>query len=426
MSVTQHLPETLIDRALVAAFLDYVPHFVFFKDRQGRFLAVSKSKLRRNGLQHEHEIIGKTDFDFLAEKDARRTRQDEEEVMRTGVAITGKLEHLDWPDGHETWSLNNKMPWRDESGAIIGTFGITMDVTAAKQTEMALEKTRKELVDASRMTGMAEVATGVLHNVGNVLNSLNVSATIITTGLRQSRIDSLTKVGELLREHTADLADYVTRDPKGRLVPGFIESLARHFVEDRARLVKEVESLQRNVDHIKEIVSMQQDCATMVGIVEPIDATTLMEDALRMNTTALIRQDVQVFRNFSGVPFILAERGKVLQILVNLIRNAKYACDDGPKSEKVITLRIEPGGPGRILLIVQDNGVGIPPENLEKIFNHGFTTRAGGHGFGVHSSANAAREMNGTLSVHSDGRGRGAAFTLDLPEAVDQPLPASG
>jgi signal transduction histidine kinase len=162
---------------------------------------------------------------------------------------------------------------------------------------------------------------------------------------------------------------------------------------------------------------MQQSYATMVSIIEPLDPVTLMEDSLRMNLGALARHSVNVARDFKPTPQILAEKAKVLQILVNLIRNAKYAADDGGRDDKLVTLRIEPGDEGRVRLIVLDNGVGIPAENLTRIFGHGFTTRVGGHGFGLHSSANAAREMKGSLTVHSDGLGTGAAFTLELPAA---------
>jgi PAS domain S-box-containing protein len=408
----------LLDSALVTAFLAHVPDFVHFKDREGRFIAVSQSKIRRNGLKHEDEILGKTDFDFFSEKDARRAKEDEDEVMRTGVPMVEKLERVNWADGRETWSLINKMPLQDDQGTIIGTFGITKDVTASKQMEVALEKSRRELIDASRMAGMAEVATGVLHNVGNVLNSLNVSTAVITAGLRQSKTDSLTKVGSLLQEHRDDLGNYLTNDPKGKLVPGFIDSLAQHFTENRSRLLQESESLQRNVDHIKEIVAMQQTYATAIGVIESMDSATLMEDSLRMNTSALTRHDIRVVRDFGAVPPVLADRGKALQILVNLISNAKYAAENGGQSEKTITLRITPGDTGRIRLSVKDNGIGIPEENLEKIFNHGFTTKATGHGFGLHCSANAAREMKGSLTVHSDGPGTGATFILDLPAST--------
>ena len=363
------------------------------------------------------ELLGKTDFDLFSESHARPAFNDEQEIVRTGQPIIGKLEKEEWPDGRTSWVLTSKMPLRNEQGEIIGTFGISKDITAAKETEIALERAQRALVDASRLAGMAEVATGVLHNVGNVLNSLNVSTSVIATGLKQTKLEHLAKISALLREHAENLGEFLTNDPKGRRIPEFIESLAQHSMTERDRLLKEAESLQKNVDHIKEIVSMQQAYATMVGIVEPLDPVELMEDSFRMNAGALLRHAVTVVRKFEPVPRILAEKAKVLQILVNLIRNAKYAADDGGHDNKVITLEIRLTTGGRVQLIVADNGVGIPAENLTRIFAHGFTTRVGGHGFGLHSSANAAREMKGTLTVHSDGAGKGARFTLELPTA---------
>ena len=413
---TLDLPDSaLLDRALVTSFLENVPDFVHFKDRDGRFIAVSTSKLKRNGLNDPSEIVGKTDFDFFSAKNAQRAKDDEDEIMRSGVPMIGKLEHVKWADGRETWSIINKLPLRDEHGAIIGTFGITKDVTASKQMERDLEKAHKDLLAASRAAGMAEVATGVLHNVGNVLTSLNVSAGTLASGLHDSKTGALAKLAVLLREHTDDLGEFVTTDPKGRRVPEFIETLAQHFVAERERLLGEIASMQRNIDHIKEIVSMQQAYATMVGVTEPLDAAQLLDDAVRMNAGALVRHDVGVVRDIDFVPPIVAERAKVLQILVNLIRNAKYACDEGGAAEKIITLRVKAAAPNRVQIVVQDNGVGIAPENLTRIFAHGFTTRKEGHGFGLHSSANAAKEMNGSVIVFSAGKGQGATFTLDLP-----------
>jgi signal transduction histidine kinase len=290
-------------------------------------------------------------------------------------------------------------------------------VTKEKETELALENAQRALLDASRLAGMAEVATGVLHNVGNVLNSLNVSASVISAGLKQSKVDSLHKLSALMKEHACDLGHFLTDDPKGKKVPDFLESLAQHSIAERDRLLAEAESLQRNVDHIKEIVSMQQSYATMVSIVEPLDAAALMEDSLRMNLGALARHSVAVVRDFRPAPPVLAEKAKVLQILVNLIRNAKYAADDGGRDDKKLVLRISTTMQGRVQLTVVDNGIGIPAENLTRIFAHGFTTRIGGHGFGLHSSANAAKEMKGSLTVTSAGLGKGAAFTLELPAA---------
>jgi len=411
--------ELRLKRALVSTFLENIPDFVYFKDCESRFIAVSKSKAARHGCASPSELVGKTDADLFSPAYAKLARLEEEEVMATGAPLLDKVGKVVWSDGRITWIRSCKLPLRDEAGRVVGTFGITEDITTAKETEAALEATRKDLIDASRLAGMAEVATGVLHNVGNVLNSLNVSTSVIETGLKQSKSASLPKLAALLKGHTGDLAAFITGDPKGKRVPEFLSALSAQLADEQAQLVKEVGSLQKDIDHIKEIVTMQQAYATMGGLLEPISPVQLMEDSLRMNTGALLRHEIKVVRSFEEpAPDVLAERGKVLQILINLIRNAKYALDTCKKSEKVMTLGIESSPNGTVRFIVQDNGVGIPPENMNHIFQHGFTTKINGHGFGLHSSVLAAKDMRGTLSARSDGAGHGATFILELPLAA--------
>ena len=405
-----------IDQALAVAFLEYVPDNIYFKDRESRFIACSRSQLRVFNLSRMEDIIGKTDFDFFDEAHARPALEDEQKVIRTGEPMLGKLEKETWPDGRVTWVITDKLPLRNAQGEIVGTFGISRDVTEARRTEEALENARKELMDASRLAGMAEVATGVLHNVGNVLNSLNVSATVLANAVRESKVESLQKVAGMLTEHKDDLGAFLTQDPRGRRVPELLTALSRHFEQERERMLAELKSLQEGIDHVKDIVSMQQAYATMISVSEALDPASLMEDGVRMNAAALMRHDVEVVRDYHNAPLVQVEKGRVLQILVNLIRNAKYACDEGAPPAKRITLRVIPQET-TVDLVVEDNGIGIPPENLTQIFRHGFTTRSNGHGFGLHSSALAAREMHGTLTVHSDGTGRGAPFTLSLPKA---------
>ena len=409
--------DPLLIQALVRTFLKNVPDTVYFKDRSSRLIAMSASFVRLFGGKSEADLLGKSDFDFFDKAHAQPAYDDEQTIIRTGQPILGKLEKETWPDGHVSWVTTSKLPLRQLDGTIIGTFGISRNVTRAKELEGLLEKKHKELMDTSRIAGKAEVATGVLHNVGNVLNSLNVSASVVASGFRQSKTDSLAKLTRLLREQGPALGGFLSTDPKGRKVPEFIGSLAQHFMGERDRLLLELASLQKNVDHIKEIVSMQQSYAVMVGTVETLDAATMMEDALRMNSSALERHEVQVRRDYQPCAPIVAEKGKVLQILINLIRNSKYACDESGRTGKFITVKVSPGEPGYTCLIVEDNGIGIPPENLSKVFKHGFTTKATGHGFGVHSSALAAKEMRGALTVFSEGLGHGAAFTLELPNA---------
>lgn len=409
-------PAPLLDRTLVEAFLEHVPDSVFFKDAGSRFIAVSRSKARRHGCEPP-ELLGRTDADYFTAEHAQAARADELHIMATGQPVLARLELTRFIDRREGWTEVSKLPLRDDSGAIVGTFGLSSDVTETQTIKLELDQAHRELLSASRLAGMAEVATGVLHNVGNVLTSVNVSATVLATGLQQNRAGSLERVSELLQSHASDLGAYLTTDAKGRKIPDFIVSLGQHWLEERDRLLQELASLQQSIDHIKEIVGMQQAYATASGRVEPLEPAALMEDALRLNAGALERHRVTWVRDFQPTPPMQAEKAKVLQILINLIRNAKYAAAEGGQPQPTVTLRVAPGDAGRVRLIVADNGVGIAARNLDRIFTHGFTTRPGGHGFGLHSSLAAARAMQGDLVAQSPGPGQGATFTLDLPAA---------
>jgi C4-dicarboxylate-specific signal transduction histidine kinase len=289
------------------------------------------------------------------------------------------------------------------------------EIEERSRTQAEVESLHKQLMQASRQAGMAEVATGVLHNVGNVLNSVNVSITLIQEQLQGSEVASLAKVVGLLETHSNGLASYLTDDPKGKLVPGFIIQLSRQLEEEHCLIGKEHAELVRNLEHIKEIVTMQQSYATVSGVLEKVALPSLVDDALRFHAGALERHGIQVQRQYDTVPPVTIDKHKALQILVNLVHNAKYALDEAQGNDKKLTVGIALQGAYRVKVTVADNGVGIAPENLNRIFSHGFTTRKGGHGFGLHSGANAAREMGGFLSAASDGQGKGAVFTLELP-----------
>jgi C4-dicarboxylate-specific signal transduction histidine kinase len=292
---------------------------------------------------------------------------------------------------------------------------LNREIESRTRSQQELEATQQKLIETSRQAGMAEVATGVLHNVGNVLNSVNVSATLLQEQLRKSKVSSLLKTAELLREQEARLGEFLASDPKGRLVPGFIIKLAEHLAGEREQALQELRVLSQNIEHIKEIVAMQQSYARVSGVVEILPPAQLVEDALRMNEASLARQGIQVHREFGEVPNLSIDKHKALQILVNLIRNARHALVNSSAPEKRLTLRLELAGETRVRIVVRDNGVGIAPENHTKIFQHGFTTKKDGHGFGLHSGALAAKEMGGSLLVSSAGLGHGAEFTLELP-----------
>src|SRR5581483_264735 len=282
------------------------------------------------------------------------------------------------------------------------TAELQKEIGERKRSEAERERIHKQLLDVARQAGMAEVATSVLHNVGNVLNSVNVSCSLIAKALRNPKWTHLAKSAELIQAHSDRLPAFFADDPKGKQLPAFLMKLTGHLAEEQEEVTEELVSLQANVDHIKEIVAMQQSYARISGVQELVSAADLVEDALRMNSLAMERHGVRVVREYSDAPSILVEKHKVLQILVNLIRNAKHALDDRTDDDKRVTLRVGLNGNNCVKIAVLFNRVAIPPENLARIFEHGFTTRKDGHGFGLHSASLSARELGGNLTAHSD------------------------
>ena len=210
------------------------------------------------------------------------------------------------------------------------------------------------------------------------------------------------------------MAEFIAHDERGKRIPEYLTSLGEQLLGDQKMALEELASLRDNLEHIKDTVAMQQSYAKLCGVTETIAVAELVEDSLRLNAGAFVRHGVTLRREFGEVPPITVDKHKVLQILVNLVRNAKYACDESGRSDKLLTLRIEKA-PAGVRICVIDNGVGIPAENMSRLFTHGFTTRVDGHGFGLHSGALAAQELGGSLRVMSDGPGCGATFILELP-----------
>jgi C4-dicarboxylate-specific signal transduction histidine kinase len=274
-------------------------------------------------------------------------------------------------------------------------------------------------VEASRAAGMAEVATGVLHNVGNVLNSVNVSSNVLAESVRKSKAAGVRKVADLLDANKADLPAFFAPEGKGQMLPGYLNTLAQQLdAEQQARLT-EIEQLTKNISHIKDIVAMQQDYAKVTGVMEEFSLRVLLNDALRMAEPELKRESVQVELDCpETLPKVSVDRHKVLQIIINLVTNAHQAMEESPVTDRRLSIKASYSGGAMASISIHDNGCGIPKENLTRIFNHGFTTKATGHGFGLHSAANAATEIGGSLAGTSDGPGTGATFTLQLPVAT--------
>ncbi|MGV6395263.1 sensor histidine kinase [Pseudomonas caspiana] len=278
-----------------------------------------------------------------------------------------------------------------------------------------MSQVQTELHAKSRQAGMAEIATTVLHNVGNVLNSVNVSAELVSTQMRASKAKGLGKVAQLMNEHVDDLSDFLTTDHRGKMLPDYLLNLAKVVTAEQQSIIEELGRLTQGIDHIKTIVAAQQSYAVTVSVVETVPVPELIDDALRLSAGSVARQDVILVKDIADLPLLSLDRHRVLLILVNLISNARQAMEDVIDRSPCITFGASLVEGPVLRITVADNGDGITPEHLARIFTHGFTTRQDGHGFGLHSCALVAQEMGGSLAVHSDGAGQGATFTLDIP-----------
>ncbi len=397
------------------SLVESLPQNIVRKDLAGHFTFANEYFCRTIGKPMD-QVIGKTDFDLFPSELAGKFRHDDEQVIASGKLLE-TVEQNRNAGGENIYVQVVKAPLFDAGDQVIGVQIIFWDVTERKRAEARFEEAQRAMVDASRQAGMAEVASGVLHNVGNVLNSVNVSASLVSDNLQKSKVSGLGKAVALLREHETDLGAFFSTDPRGKQLTVYLARLAECLVGEQTAAMQELHTLKKNIEHIKEIVAMQQNYARVVGLTEKVKVTDLVEDALRLNSGTLARHEVELAREYEPeLPEVIVERHKVLQILVNLIRNAKYACDESGRCDKRLVVRVT-SGDGCVKISTTDNGIGIPPENLTRIFNHGFTTRKDGHGFGLHSGALAAKEMGGTLVAQSDGPGTGASFTLSLPLA---------
>ncbi|WP_460097824.1 sensor histidine kinase [Pseudomonas sp. S3_C01] len=278
-----------------------------------------------------------------------------------------------------------------------------------------MSQVQTELNAKSRQAGMAEIATTVLHNVGNVLNSVNVSAELVSSQMRTSKAQGLGKVAKMMNEHVHDLSDFLTKDHKGKMLPDYLLKLAKVVAQEQQGIIEELGQLTKGIDHIKTIVAAQQSYAVAVSIVETVPVAELIDDALRMSAGLLARQEVTVVKDIADLPLLPLDRHRMLLILVNLINNAKQALDGVIDRSRCVTFSASLADGAVLRITVADNGNGIAPEHLARIFSHGFTTRKDGHGFGLHSCALAAQEMGGSLTVHSEGVGRALPLSSIFP-----------
>lgn len=278
-----------------------------------------------------------------------------------------------------------------------------------------LNRSNRKLVETARQAGMTEMAVDVLHNVGNVLNSVGVTAQDLKRRISQSKMASLQPLIELMEQQGEALPDFIANDPRGQKLPSYLSALGSHLNDEHQVITTGLNELERHIQHIQDIVHLQQSYSRTIGLTERVDIVEVIDDAIALNKVAVQQYGIRIEKDLASMPKVVLDRQKLLQILTNLISNARQALHNGDAAHKQIHIRMYCSEPKTFRIEVSDNGMGIAEENLTRIFQHGFTTRQDGHGFGLHSSAIAAFEMDGTLQAESPGPGRGATFTIELP-----------
>jgi signal transduction histidine kinase len=290
--------------------------------------------------------------------------------------------------------------------------GITLDITERVAAEERERQLQKQLREASHQSGMAEVATGVLHNVGNVLNSLGVSSSTVRARLRTSQFDRVARVAALLDTNRDTLREFFASDPRGRQLPQYLSALWERLSSDMDSLGHELDAIDSHMHYLREIVQAQQSFARNGGVEEAVNVRELLGTALTLKGQEL--RDVQIIRDIADLPEVWTDRYKLLQIIVNFIGNASDAVAENEPDKKQIAVRARLTDDW-LEIAVEDCGVGIAADLLGRIWEFGFTTKTHGHGFGLHRAAVAAQQLGGSVAASSAGLGQGACFSVKIP-----------
>ena len=397
---------------LLKLFFNNTPDVVYVKDRQSAFLLASKALAHLMGKTEAVEIIGKTDYDFFPKELADLYYNDEQAIINSGVPMLDKEEptyNAANPEVH--WLSTSKIPFRNASGEIIGIMGTGRDITERRKIQEIL---RNQDIELSHQSGKAEVASDVIHNVGNVLNSIYVSAIEMVEILSKSRLQGLIKANELLEANRENLVDFVENDPKGKALFDYYLKIGVELVNEQNRVEHELTLQLNKISIIKEILDIQQNFAKSPSFFENINVTQLVKDSLLILQRLISKYRVLIETNIAADVTIHSNKAKLTHIIINIVKNAIEAMENVAPYNRVLIINacVEKN---TTLISFIDKGEGIDKENLTRIFNHGFTTKQEGKGFGLHACANSMTELKGKITVKSDGIGHGSTFSILIP-----------
>ncbi len=390
----------------ISSFLLNSPDYIFIIDHD--FII---QYANRSGAGYATEnITGNDAFSFLPLEYHDQFRRAFVQTFKTGSSDIMEV-NMVLPNGEQKWIENRFAAIRDDT-TISEIMLIATDISMRKKTEKKFKTAQKELLAQAHLAGMAEIATGILHNVGNILNSLKVSAQLIQEVLRKSSIDGFKNANQLLNEHADNLNDFFRHNPKGKKLLLYYQTLEEKFEGDNNKIISYMSRLFDKIQEISDVVAAQQDYAGAPSFLEELDVSVIIDSVLVIESEIMEESYISVEKEYTNVPKIVAQKTKFLHILVNLFKNARNAMTES--SSKKLSVRVDCND-RTVFIRVKDTGMGIPQKDITKIFAYGYTTMKDGLGFGLHNCANYMTEMGGKIWAESDGKGEGATFVLEFP-----------
>lgn len=307
---------------------------------------------------------------------------------------------------------------KNELNQIIGTVTILNDLTELINAQQELKNQQKQMLEMAHQAGMSEVTTSVMHNVGNILNSVNISSEIINMILTNSKLPGLLKANELLFNYRNNLTDFFTKNQKGKILPEYYEKLGLELTNEQNKLKSESQNLFDKIKLIKDAIDIQQDYSFVRNLNEPIILNTMIDEIINIMEESFKKNNVVIHKKFiPNTEFqLIAPASKLLNVILNVIKNAYESVKLNTQQEKLITIKVSYQKPNFVQISITDNGIGIEEEVMSNIFKFGFTTKHTGHGYGLHFCANVLNEMNGSISANSEGEGKGAEFIITIPK----------
>jgi len=392
----------------------------------GRFLHVNESFSKITSYTRE-EALGKTPLELNLIVNLKDDR-----FLRTIIKENGEINDFETQyrqkDGTTVDMLVSArlLHYIDEYLDVT----VAKDITGRKQAEneirelnLQLEKrvideraklqsAREEIIRKEHKSELADITSATLHNVKNILNSVKISTESIGEIISSGSINSLRKANDILGEQVENLEEFICNNDKGKKLMHYYLKLGDSFDTEEKESRIHLNRLLAKVDAIEKIVTAQQGYSGKLEK-EIVDITHVVEDALTMLANSIEGYHIQIVKDFSHVTEVRVLKTKLMHILINLIKNAIEAMNEIPADKRVLRISTEQTANG-VCLKINDKGCGIQEEDIHKMFRYGFTTKEDGHGFGLASCAAYLEEMDGEISVESEGNGKGSTFTMTL------------